>query len=178
MSASSTNISGVAARYAAALYDLAEERALLDETASDLARIREMLKESADLRRLVESPVFGREEQGRAIAAVFEKADLSEFTVRFAGVVAHNRRLFALDAMCVAFREILARRRGEISAEVTTARPLSDSQRKSLEHELQRAMGTVVTIDARVEDDIPGWHDRQARFAYGGFFDSHQASKT
>ena len=156
MSSASSDVSGVAGRYAAALFELAEEHKKLDEVASDLAGIRELLADSPDLRRLVASPVISREDQGRALDAVLRQAGISELTLRFAGVVARNRRLFALDDMCVAYRDLLASRRGEVTAEVTTAQPLSDGQRAALEQELRAAMGSKVALDARVDAGLLG----------------------
>ncbi|MEX2454259.1 MAG: F0F1 ATP synthase subunit delta [Rhodospirillaceae bacterium] len=156
MSSASSGVSGVAGRYAAALFELAEEHKNLDEVAGDLAGIRRMLADSADLRRLVASPVVSRDVQGRALDAVLRKAGLSELTLRFVGVVARNRRLFALDAMCVAYRDLLARRRGEITAEITTAHPLTDSQQAALEQELRTAMGAKVSLDTRVDASLLG----------------------
>ena len=115
-----------------------------------------MLADSADLRRLVASPVISRDEQGRALSAVLEKAGVSPLTQQFVGVVARNRRLFALDDMCVAYRDLLAGRRGEITAEVTTAQPLSDTQRSALETELRAAMGSKVSLDSRVDASLLG----------------------
>jgi len=152
----SSVVSGVAGRYAAALFELAEERKNLDDIAADAASIRAMLAESADLRRLVASPVIGRDDQGAAIAAVLEKAGVSELTRNFVGVVAKNRRLFALDGMCVAFRDLLASRRGEMTAEVASAQPLTDAQRAALEQELRTAMGSKVTLDASVDASLLG----------------------
>lgn len=156
MSSASSGVSGVAGRYAAALYDLAEEQKNLDDVASDLAGIRDLLAESADLRRLVASPVISREAQGRALGAVLERAGVSDMTRRFVGVVAQNRRLFALDAMCVAFRDLLAERRGEITAEITTAAELSDAQRGRLEQQLRAAMGSKVALETRVDRSLLG----------------------
>ena len=156
MPSSSSAISGVAGRYASALFEYAEEQKKLDDVAADTATIRELLSESADLRRLVASPVIGREDQGKAIAAVLEKAGVSGITQNFVGVVAQNRRLFALDDMCTAFRDILAGRRGEITAEVTTASPLSETQRDALEQELRTAMGSKVALEAQVDETLLG----------------------
>lgn len=156
MSSASSGVSGVAGRYAAAVFELADEQKKLDEVAADMAAIRQMLSESADLRRVVASPVISREDQGRAIAAVLEKAGISELTARFVGVVAQNRRLFALDDMCVAYREILSGRRGEVTAEVTTAQALSDGQRDALERQLRDAVGAKVAIDAHVDETLLG----------------------
>ena len=156
MPSTSPVVSGVAGRYAAALFELAEEQKNLDDVLADAGLVRALLSESSDLRRLVASPVIGRDEQGQAIAAVLEKAGVSELTRNFVGVVARNRRLFALDDMCVAYREMLSSRRGEMTAEVTSARPLTDEQRDALEKELRTAMGSKVTLDAKVDQSILG----------------------
>ncbi|MGB0630873.1 MAG: F0F1 ATP synthase subunit delta, partial [Alphaproteobacteria bacterium] len=156
MPSTSSVVSGVAGRYAAALFELAEEQKNLDDIAADAASIRALLAESADLRRLVASPVIGREEQGKAVAAVLEKAGITEMTRNFVGVVAKNRRLFALDDMCVAYRNLLASRRGEMTAEVTSARPLTDAQHASLEQELRTAMGSKITLDVSVDQSLLG----------------------
>ncbi len=156
MSTTSPGVPGVAARYAAALFDLAEERKELDIVADNLAAIRGMLAESADLRRLVSSPVIRREAQAAAIGAVLERAGTGDLVQRFVGTVARNRRLFALDGMCAAYRELLAARRNELTAEVTTAQPLTEVQRTALEDELRSAMGASIAIDARVDEGILG----------------------
>ena len=111
----------MAERYAAALFDLAEERKLLDEVAGDLRQLRAMLAASADLLRLVRSPILSRLEQGRAIAALAQQAQLSPLVRDFLAVVAKNRRLFVLSAMIEAYLARLALRRGEVGAAVTTA---------------------------------------------------------
>lgn len=156
MSSESSAVSGVAGRYAAALFELAEEQKNLDEVAADMATIRSLLAESADLRRLVASPVLGRDAQGQALAAVLEKAGVSALTRSFAGVVARNRRLFVLDAMCLGYRQLLANARGEMTAEIMTAQPLTDAQQAALEQELRTAMGSKVTLDTRVDASLLG----------------------
>lgn len=138
------------------MFDLAEERKELDAVAGDLAALRAMLGDSADLRRLVTSPVIRREVQAAAIGAVLERAGAGDLVQRFVGTVARNRRLFALDDMCAAYRELLAARRNELTAEVTTAQPLTEAQRGALEDELRASMGARIAIDARVDEDILG----------------------
>ncbi len=156
MSTRSSGGSGVAARYAAALFDLAEEAGELDGVAEDLAALRGMLAESADLRRLAASPVAGRDAQAAALDALLERAGAGSLARRFVGAVARNRRLSALDGMCVAYRGLLAARRNELTAEVTTARPLGDSQLGALAAELRRATGAAVAVDARVDEGLLG----------------------
>lgn len=156
MSSESSAVSGVAGRYAAALFELAEEHKNLDEVAADVAIIRSLLAESADLRRLVASPVLGRDAQGQALLAVLDKAGVSELTRNFAGVVARNRRLFVIDSMCVGYLQLLASARGEITAEIMSAQPLTETQLASLEQELRSAMGSKVTLDTRVDASLLG----------------------
>ena len=120
MASEATGVSGLAERYAAALFELADERQLLDETAANLRQLRAMLTESTDLSRLMSSPLLSREEQGKAIVAVAERAGFSPLVRDFLAVVAKNRRLFAVPAMIGAYLEKLAERRGEVTPLATT----------------------------------------------------------
>lgn len=156
MSSDIAGASGLAGRYATALYELAEADKQLDTVAQDLSAISDMVDDSADLSRLIRSPVIARDDQVAAMDAILTQAGISELTKRFIGVVAQNRRLFALTAMIKQFQGILARRRGELTAEVTTAQALTDAQRQAIEDGLKKAMGTKVAVDARVEEDLLG----------------------
>lgn len=156
MASEGTGVSELAARYAAALFELADEQKALDQTASDLDRLKQMLGESDDLRRLVRSPVLSRAEQGNAMAALMEAAGISPLTRNFVGLVARNRRLFALPAMIRAFLAELARRRGELTAQVTAARPLSEAQHSALVDTLKRAIGSKVSINVTVDPSLIG----------------------
>ena len=147
---------GLAGRYAAALFDLADEQKTLDSVSDDLARLHDMIGDSADLRRLLRSPVISRDDQGRAIAAIVERAGMSDLTRRFVGLIARNRRLFALDGMIRAYRAILAARRGEVSAEVTSATILSERHLETLGEALRKAIGGKVTIEAHVDPTLLG----------------------
>ncbi len=156
MSAEATGVAGLAQRYATALFELARDSGALDRVAADLTRLAEMIGESADLRRLIRSPVVTRAAQGRAVEAVLEKAELDPLVRRFIGVVVANRRLFALEAIIAAFRADLARHRGEITAVVSTAQPLSDTQRTALDGALRRAIGSKVSIETKIEPELLG----------------------
>lgn len=149
-------MSGLAGRYATALFELADEQKQLDQVADDLAQLRAMIEASEDLRRMIRSPIIARAQQGTAIQAVMEKAGLSELTCRFVAVVCANGRLFAVDDMARAYRAILANRRGELTAEVTSAVALTDEQVNRLTDKLRAAMGSNVSIDAKVDPDILG----------------------
>lgn len=156
MAAESTGTSGLAERYAAALFELADERHDLDTVAGDLRELRAMLAGSGDLMRLVRSPVLSRAEQGKAMAAIVEDSKLSKLTADFIAIVARNRRLFAVPAMIEAYLAKLAERRGEITAEITAAQPLSEAQQGALGDQLRRVVGSRVTIDVHVDPSLLG----------------------
>ena len=156
MSAEPIDASGLAGRYATALFDLADEGESFDKVRDDLASLKAMIADSPDLARLLTSPVIGREDRVRAIDAVMDRAGIGDLTRRFVNVVAGNRRLFALSDMMGVFTALLARRRGEIAAEVVSARPLDAAQQSALEDALRRAIGGTVTVEARVEPEILG----------------------
>ena len=156
MPAEATGVSCIAGRYATALFELADQATQLDVVADDLGVLNQMIADSNDLRRVVESPVLGRDQQAGAMDAVMEKAGLGDLSRRFIGVVAKNRRLFALGSMILAYRTLLAERRGEITAQITSAASLSESQRTDLREALKRAVGSDVAITATVDPDILG----------------------
>jgi F-type H+-transporting ATPase subunit delta len=156
LASETTGVSGLAARYAAALFDLADERRGLDEVASDLRQLRAMVQASPDLLRLIRSPILSRNEQSKGIAALAEAAGLSSLVRDFLGVVARNRRLFAVPAMIEAFLAELAARRGEVTAEVTAAQPLSDPQLNALNEQLRRSVGSRVSIDVHIDPGLIG----------------------
>ncbi len=149
-------MSGIAGRYASALFDLAREEGALDDVAGDLDSIDDMIARSADLARLVRSPVVSREDQGRAVGAVLEAAGIGDLTRRFVGLVARNRRLFALRGMIAGYRTLLADHRGRTAAEVTSARPLSDGQIARIESQLAGAFGRDVSLTAAVDESLLG----------------------
>ncbi|MGB0694397.1 MAG: F0F1 ATP synthase subunit delta [Rhodospirillaceae bacterium] len=156
MSSDMAGQSGLADRYASALYELADEGGVLDAVATDLRTLKVMIDDSADLRRALSSPVIGREEQGKALAALAAKAEFAPLTTRFVGMVAANRRIFALPGMIKSFLTILAARRGEQSAEVISASPLTDAQRSALGAALKKAMGNDVSIEETVDPTLMG----------------------
>ncbi len=156
MASEATGETGLAERYAAALFDLADEQHALDAVAGDLRELRAMLHDSGDLVRLIRSPVLSRDEQGKAVAALAERAGMSGLTRDFLGVVARSRRLFAAPAMIEAFLKKLAERRGEVTAEVTVAQPLDEARQTALLEQLRRAVGARVAVDIRVDPRLLG----------------------
>lgn len=156
MSSKTAGTKGIADRYAAALYGLAEERKTLDQVAEDLRAVQAMLTESEDFRRLVSSPILSREDQKKGLAAVAEKAGLSDLTSNFLGLVAQNRRLFVLGDMISAYLQRLAAARGEVSAEVVSAKKLTAAQTTALQSALKQVVGKDVAVEAKVDPAILG----------------------
>ncbi len=156
MASEAKGVSGLAGRYATALFELAAGDKALERVAADLARLGSMIAESGDLKALILSPAIGRADQARAIDAVIARAEFSALTRRFVGVVARARRLFALPLMIRDFRILLARQRGEVGAEVTSAAPLDDKRLAAVREALRQATGSEVTLETRVDPSLLG----------------------
>ena len=156
MAAAEPLISGMAGRYATALFELALEENAIDAVMTDLARFDALLSESADLQRLVRSPVFTADEQTKALSAVLERAGIGGIAGRFLQVVAANRRLFAAVDMIRAFRALVARHKGEVTAEVTLAEPPSETHLSSIKDTLKSVTKKDVQIDVKVDPSIIG----------------------
>jgi F-type H+-transporting ATPase subunit delta len=156
LASETTGVSGLAERYAAALFELADERRTLDEVAADLRQLRAMLEGSRDFMRLIRSPILSRGEQAKAVGVLAEHAGLSQLVRDFLAVVARNRRLFVAPAIIEAFLRKLAARRGEVSAQVTAARPLNEAQLAALNEQLRRSIGSRVSVDVRVDPELIG----------------------
>ena len=156
MAQSASSVSGITERYASALFELALGEKKLKLVEKDLVRFDALLQGSSDLQRLVVSPVFSADDQLKAIGAVLAKAKITGLVGNFVRTVASNRRLFAMPGMLIAFRALLAEHRGETSAEVIVAQPLSLSQTKELKAALRSVVGKDVAINAIVDPSLLG----------------------
>ena len=157
MAGDAPTVSGMAGRYATALFDLAREEQAIDAVRADIERFDALVAGNADLMRLVRSPVFGAEEQARALSAVLAKAGVGGLAAKFLQVVTSNRRLFAVRDMVKAFRALVARHKGEVSAEVTVAEPLGEKHLTALRSALKRASGGKdVDLNVKVDPQIIG----------------------
>jgi F-type H+-transporting ATPase subunit delta len=143
-------------RYASALYELASETKAVAAVEGDLARLGEALTATPDLAALIRNPQIGRDVAGRAMAAIGDLLGLSPLTQKFLGVLAGNRRLGKLPEIVRAFAAIAAAARGEVTAEVTSAHPLSAAQLKELAAKLKAREGKDVSILANVDPDLLG----------------------
>ena len=149
-------ISGVAERYASSLFEVALEAGKVDAIGAALDGIQALIDESADLKRLVLSPVFTAEDQTNALVALAQKAGLDALVTNFLKVVAGNRRLFALPGMIKAYRQIAAAHRGEVTADVTSAHALTAEQDSELKAALKGVTGKDVTLAVTIDPSILG----------------------
>ncbi len=156
MASDETNTQSVPGRYASALFDLAKEQKQVPVVEGDLNRFAAMLDGSADLQRLVRSPAFSADDQSRALSAVLAKASIGGLAGNFLKLLARNRRLFAVGEMVKTFRAIAAKDRGEVTADVTSAQPLSAEQMNALRDTLKATVGKDVTIAAKVDPSLLG----------------------
>ncbi len=154
--AENPSVSGVSGRYATALFELARDERSIDSVKADLDKFEAMLADSADLKRLVRSPVFSSEVQAKALSAVLDKAGISGISANFLKVLTANRRLFAVDQVIRAFRALVAKFKGEAVAEVTVAEKLSDKNLDALKTALKSVTGKDVSLNVNVDPSIIG----------------------
>ncbi len=155
-SANLAPVSGVAGRYASALFELALDAGALEAVEGELTILQGAIDGSPDLKAFLKSPVYDRDDQLSAMGALAEKAGFSTLVTNFLKLIAKNRRLFALTDIIRAFRAHAADHRGEVSAEAATAAPMTDDQVKALRLEIERMVGKAVNLETRVDPDLLG----------------------
>ena len=156
MAAEDPSVSGVSGRYATALFELARDQRAIDTVLVDLDNFMDLLDDSADLRRLVRSPVFSADMQVKALSVVLDRAGITGISANFLKVLTANRRLFAVADAIRAYRALVAKFKGEASADVTVAEPLSDKNLDALKTALQSVTGKDVALHVKVDPSIIG----------------------
>ncbi len=151
-----TSMSGVAGRYAAALFELANERRETDAVSADLQSFAKATEESEDLRRLIRSPVVTTQQQLAAIGAIIERMGLGATAGNFIRLVTQKRRLFAVSAMIRAYEALLAEKKGIMPAEVTVAEPMPAAMLADLKLALIKSAGKDVSLAVKINPDIIG----------------------
>jgi F-type H+-transporting ATPase subunit delta len=150
-------ISGMAGRYATALFELARDTKAVDAVRKDLDQFEALIAGSPDFHRLVRSPVFAADEQLKALSAILAKAGIGGLTANFLRVITTNRRLFAVRDMIRAYRALVARHKGEITAQITVAETLSDKNLDALKSALKSVTGGKdIDLDVKIEPAIIG----------------------
>nr|WP_233285604.1 F0F1 ATP synthase subunit delta [Bradyrhizobium acaciae] len=156
VAAEDPSVSGVSGRYATALFELARDEQSVDQVRADLDKFDAMLNDSADLKRLVRSPVFSADAQLKALTVVLDKAGISGTSAKFLKVLTANRRLFAIADVIRAYRALVAKFKGEATAEVTVAEQLSDKNLDALKTALKSVTGKDVALNVKVDPSIIG----------------------
>ncbi len=154
--ANDTQASNVGARYAQALFDLAKDQNQVQAVEADLKSLKAAIFESRDLRILLASPTFTAEDKGRGLSAIAAQAQFSPTTRKFIGLLAANGRAGALPDVILAFERLSAEARGAVSAQVTTALPLTPAQAQGVAQALRQALGKDPEIETRVDPALLG----------------------
>ena len=149
-------VSGMAGRYATALFELAVEAGSIDQTKDDLDAFDALAASNPDLMRLIRSPVFGADEQSKALAAVLDRAGITGLAAQFLKVVAANRRLFAMRQIIRDYRALVTNHKGEVTADVTVAEALNDARSAEIKSALAAVTGKDVHMNVHVDPSIIG----------------------
>ena len=147
---------GIAARYATAVFDLAKETNSVKAIEADVEALDTALADSADFNALIQSPIYSRDEQGTAIAAIAAKMGLSETMINALALMASKRRLFVLPQLVATLRAAIAEDKGEVTADVISAKALTKAQADKLAKTLKASVGKDVNIKATVDESLIG----------------------
>ncbi len=156
MSEAASISTGIAARYATAVFELAKEGGALEALESDVDVLQGMLAESADFRELISSPIYSRDAQGAAVTAIAKKAGLTDTVANTLALMASKRRLFVLPQLTRALRERIAAEKGEVTADVTSAKALTQAQADKLAAALKAVVGKDVKMNTSVDEELIG----------------------
>lgn len=147
---------GIAQRYATAVYDLAKDAKKVKDLETDLDALQGALSDSEDFRALIHSPIYTRDEQAGAVAALAKKMKLSPTMTNTLALMAQKRRLFVLPQLVKTLRDVIAEDKGEVTAEVTSAKVLTKAQSDKLAASLKKTTGKIVTLQTTVDDTLIG----------------------
>jgi len=147
---------GIAQRYATAVFQLAKEANTVKTVEADLTALQDAMTASDDLRALIHSPIYTRDEQAGAIAAISKKMKLSDVMANTLSLMAQKRRLFVLPQMVQSLRAIIAEDKGEVTADVTSAKALTKTQVEKLSASLKKTTGKTVTLHQSVDESLIG----------------------
>ncbi len=147
---------GIAQRYATAVYELARDAKKVKAIESDLTALNDALNSSDDFQALIQSPIYTRDQQSAAIGAIAQKMGLSDIMTNTLALMAQKRRLFVLPALVRTLRDIIADEKGEVTADVTSAKALTKAQADKLAKSLKATTGKTVTLNQTVDESLIG----------------------
>ncbi|MDA9208048.1 F0F1 ATP synthase subunit delta [Octadecabacter sp.] len=148
--------SGIAARYATAVFELSSGAKGLKALESDIDALAAALEGSEDLRDLIGSPLYSREQQAAAIAGVAKKMKLSKTMANTLALMASKRRLFVVPQMVASLRAMIAEAKGEVTADVVSAKALTKAQSDKLAKTLKASIGSDVKVNSTVDETLIG----------------------
>ena len=156
MASEKAHETGLAGRYANAVFELAQEQGKVDRVADDFSGLKSLIAENHDFARLVKSPLFSHEDQARALRAVLDTVGADALTAKFLLTLTMKRRLFALEHVMAAYDRLVARLKGEVQAQVTSAHPLNPAQTAELKAVLKNKLGREPRLETRIDPTLLG----------------------
>lgn len=156
MSETASISAGIANRYATAVYELAQEAKTLPKIEKDLDALKAVMADSEDFRDLIHSPIYTREQQAASIKAIAAKMGLSDTMSKTLELMANKRRLFVLPQLIEKLRLIIAEEKGEVTADVISAKALTKAQSDKLSKSLAATTGKKVSLNATVDESLIG----------------------
>lgn len=146
-------MSGVVERYTGALADAAEERGALDQVASDAEGLAGLLSSSVDLRSFVEDP-FALPAEKQAVLRQILDGKVHEVTLNFLALLCEKRRERVLPDILAAFATLMDKKRGIVTASVSSAQELTDEQCVQLTERLEKFSGKQVRLETDVDPEL------------------------
>ena len=143
-------------RYGSALYDLASEKKCIDEILNDFDTVEKTMKESSDLRNVIKSPLVNSEEKLNILLKIFAGSNFNILTTTFLKVLDNNKRISNLSTIILQFKKINSEKRGDITADITSANILSDDEKNNITNQLKKSLGEKLSLNFDVDEDIIG----------------------
>ena len=156
MSEKASTSKGIAARYASALFGLADEQDDIPSLEKNVRILKQMIGQSADLNHLISSPIYSRDQQRSAIVAIAKKLSLSGIMTNTLALMAEKRRLFVVPTFLSVLEDLIAESKNEITAEVLSAKALTKGQLDKLAKSLKSNFSKDIKIYAAVDENLIG----------------------
>ena len=146
----------ISERYGSALYDLASEKKCIDGILNDFEVAEKVLKESSELRQVIRSPLVNSDEKLNILLKIFSQSNLHDLTTTFLKVLSDNKRISNLISIILQFKKINSEKRGDITADITSADELSEDEKNNITNQLKNSLGQKLSLNFDVDKDIIG----------------------
>ena len=146
----------ISERYGSALYDLASEKKCIDSILNDFEVAEKVLKESSELRQLIRSPLVNSDEKLNILLKIFSQSNLHDLTTTFLKVLSDNKRISNLISIILQFKKINSEKRGDITADITSADELSEDEKNNITNQLKNSLGQKLSLNFDVDKNIIG----------------------